>query len=479
MKVYDKLVKWFLVDESKLPNLDWLSSSEHFIPIYFSDILSHALGDNNLDEQEREHLRTLADMFAEHYHLDYHRDALDMKEAFSPFDPDAEVEWRPEYTEEDRNTRSKNFATGIQVFLKACNFCELEKKYLDIVLKAPYPGILPIKVDYRKLDSIKIYYRGAVDYENKANALFVLRKSYPSKKMKRVFVLARYKKEYDHKIIAKVFRDVPIENLKVVIPEVRLSLPIFDQIKVGGTGLISISMALSKVFLAAVLTPVLFVMLLVGVISGFMKALFGFINSRTKCLKTYSESLYHKSLASNMGAINLLVEQAETQEVKEAFLAYYILYILRNENLTEAQLDNCVEAWLQEHFGFYIDFEVEDALRKLIEKNIVTKFTPTGSSAPIYKVYDLPSALRRLDEMWDNYHINNNEGDAFNDAIAGMDALSHIDSVPIMRNRHGVRTLAKNQYRRNNRNNSRINVPKHSLITKSCKGGRILGRKFK
>ena len=153
-------------------------------------------------------------------------------------------------------------------------------------------------------------------------------------------------------------------------------------------------------------------------IMGAFRSVTGFFTSCMKCLKTYSESLYHQSLAGNMGAVNLLVEQAETQEVKEAFLAYYMLYLLRDETLTEKRLDEHVEAWLEKNFGFYIDFEVDDALRKLVEKNLVKKFTPDDGSEPYYKVYDLPSALRRLDEIWDNYHMENNEGQASDDALA-------------------------------------------------------------
>ncbi len=472
MRLYDRLVKWFLVDETKLPDLSWLATREHFIPIFFSDILKKALEDERLTEMDRTHFRTFANMLYEHYHLDYHQSALELKKAFAPFDPDSEVEWKPEYSEEYRKECRQKFEENILQFLTACNFCELEQEKLNTILDAPYPGVLSIAVDYRKLDSMRLYYRGSADTTHLAQKLFVLRKKYASKKLKRVFVLARYKEEYDSLIIAKAFRDVSVENLKVVIPEVRLKLPIFDQIKVGGTGLISIVMALYKVFLAAVLTPILFMVVMTGIISGFIKALFGFLNSRTKCLKTYSESLYHKSLASNMGAVNLLVEQAETQEVKEAFLVYFILYLLRDENLTESVLDKRIESWIFDHFGFQLDFEIGDALRKLIDKKLLGSFTPPGSSETYFKVYDLPSTLRRLDEMWDNHHSENNTGDASFDQFAGLSAL---EQVGVILDKNPRKIYCKHD----NRYNLRKKVKKCVLAPKSRQVQKCFNRKKK
>lgn len=420
MSIYESLVKTFIVDESKLPDLNWLSAGEHFIPVYFSDILEKVLSDEHLSETEREKFKTLAEMFAEHYHLDYHKDFLALKQSFAPFDPDKEVQYERTYSEKEKETCRENLVSGVRNFLGVCNYCEMSSDKLAEILEAPYPGVLTIRVDMKKLEFFQIFYRGVYEKEKKFQSLFFLKKIFRRQIFKRIFILARYNSQNGNKIIAKVFRDVPIENLKVVVPEVKLLLPFFDKIKVGGSLGGAMGTALYKILIAATLSPILFSAAIVTFSLACFRSVMGFFNSRMKCLKTYSESLYHQSLAGNMGAVNLLVEQAETQEVKEAFLAYFMLYISRNENLTMNELDGKVEAWLQKNFGFYIDFEVDDALRKLAEKNLAVKFdVPEGESGePYYKVYDLPSSLRRLDEMWDNYHLENNEGEADTDLLA-------------------------------------------------------------
>ena len=85
-------------------------------------------------------------------------------------------------------------------------------------------------------------------------------------------------------------------------------------------------------------------------------------------------------------------------------------------------MDGCVERCLADNFlkdanGFYIDFEVDDALRKLVDKKLVEKRTRESDGAVIYRVYDIDCALRRLDEIWDNIHTENNNGDSNTDHL--------------------------------------------------------------
>ena len=124
-------------------------------------------------------------------------------------------------------------------------------------------------------------------------------------------------------------------------------------------------------------------------------------------------------------------------------LAYFILYTERDRDYTAGELDERVEQWLYDEFGERVDFEVEDAVRKLIDKGLMVEraaaqpaaveagtspaegaSTDEGTaSAPrrILKVYDLTTTLRRLDEWWDNYFQANNNGDPANDRLADGD----------------------------------------------------------
>ena len=418
MSISSTLKKLLIVNKENLPKLEWLSAGEHFIPIYFTDILDRVLKDERLNEAERTHFQLLAQMLEEHYHLDYQENFRQLKKAFAPFDQDTEVRYFPEYSEEYREACRTELLHGVERFLNICNFREMTEEQTAEILEARYPGILSIKVDMQKLEFFRIFYRGIRHEEKTGKALWLLKENYPSLKFKRIFILARYKKEHESRILVKVFRDVDVENLKVVVPEVRLCLPIIDQIKVGASFSGALGTTIMKILLAASFKLALLIPMLLTFALGFFRSICGFFNSRMKCLKTYSESLYHQSLAGNMGAVNLLVEQAETQEVKEAFLAYFMLYVCRKENLTMQKLDSRIEAWLNENFGFHIDFEVEDALQKLLDKGLALKPACGETGEPYFKVYDLPSALRRLEALWDEHNQENRAGETQTDRLA-------------------------------------------------------------
>ena len=100
-----------------------------------------------------------------------------------------------------------------------------------------------------------------------------------------------------------------------------------------------------------------------------------------------------------------MMEMAERQEVLEIFLGWFFLYINdinKGNPLTEKELDLKVEHWLNDSLKLNVDFEVNDALRKLVDKKIVIKHQ-NGSDETRYSALEPLETLRQLDEDWDNY----------------------------------------------------------------------------
>ena len=399
------------------PSLDFLDSSEHFIPIHMEFLLEKVLQDPDLSAQDGETLRTFLEMLQEHYHIEYHRDFLQMKQLFTPFDPDSEAVFLPTFSEEYRTECSSRLMAFLEKFLRVGNYLCLTDEQLTECLKLQ-PANLRLAVDAKKFDFFQVYYRGVRNQTETTRKWYFWETRRPFKEMKRVVVLTRYKPEFGGKIIIKLFRNIPVECLRVTIPEVRLQLPLFAWLKVGGTFAGSITMPLVKLLAAAVMSFFAFFVFLGLFLVGCFKSFTGLMNSHTKCLQIYSSNLCHKSLSNNVAALNLLVDQAETQEIKEAFLAYYALYAGRKNPMTEKELDAWVEAWLLRNFDFPIDFEVKDALRKLVKLRLVETSRRDSDGETVYHVYDLHRALRRLDEIWDSLHTQNNEENAAGDTLA-------------------------------------------------------------
>ena len=414
------------VDYSKL-NLNFTSQREHFIPIRYEVMLDKILERSSLSEQEQEEIRYLGLMFEEHYHLDYHQDFLKLKDAFAPFNPDKETVYELEFSEEDKAQKRKILLDGIQKFLEVSNYRLMTQEDFNKCLTLQPFGGLSVQVDTKHFKEFHVYYRGVREVEVTDTFFWIFKHKRKTLQFCRIFVLAEYKtnpteeevkeikakgekpvfvpEEQAGSIIAKQFRDVPIEHLKIVAPEVKLNLPLFDKFKVGGTFFAGFGTAFLKLIYAAAFSIVVFAVLLVGIILAFLKGIFGFLNSRTKCMKKFSESLYHKSLSNNVAAVNMLLDQAETQEVKEALLAYYILYVHRDSQLTMKEMDDYAEAELKGAFNFDIDFEEDDALRKLIEKQLVTVHPGDTEETTRYQILlPIKAALQQLDSIWDNYH---------------------------------------------------------------------------
>ncbi len=83
-----------------------------------------------------------------------------------------------------------------------------------------------------------------------------------------------------------------------------------------------------------------------------------------------TESLYYQNLDNNAGVLCRLLDEAEEQENREAMLGYFFLWRAARPTTAE-ELDGQIEQFLAKLFGRQLDFEVSDALEKLLRLAIV------------------------------------------------------------------------------------------------------------
>ena len=121
--------------------------------------------------------------------------------------------------------------------------------------------------------------------------------------------------------------------------------------------------------------------------------------TREKYQTQVSKDLYFKGQANNAAVLNMIVDLGEEQEVKEALLAYAFIISDNDMKYTEESLDISIEDWLQDTFGFDIDFEVDDALSKLEDMKLLNR-TEDG----FLSVLSIQDTLAILDEYWDNIY---------------------------------------------------------------------------
>ncbi|MBR5627051.1 MAG: DUF3754 domain-containing protein [Thermoguttaceae bacterium] len=394
-----------------LDNLKFLDEREYFIPIRTEVLLDRILADTRLSSTERENFRILTEMLSNRFHFEYYKSLQEIKKTFVPFDPDREMLWEPDLSDQEKQEYGITLINKLRELLKLGNFTQLSQEQLNQCLHMQPYGGLSVSVDTSDFSEFNVFYRGIRKGERRfPKWKFWKRQPVETVILKRVYVIACYKQEQGGNVIIKLFKDVPVENIKIIAPKVHLGLPVFDRVKIGGTVFGGLITSAYKLFVAAALSWVLFIMVLAGFLLALLKGVFGFMNSRTKYMQIYSSSLYDKSLSNNNGALTSLIYMVEEQEIKETLLAYYILYVEKDQNYTIPELDKAIETWLARQFNINVDFEIGDALRKLIEKDIIKQDaaeTAGHTSREILKVFDLPETLRRLDEAWDHFYSYN------------------------------------------------------------------------
>lgn len=113
-------------------------------------------------------------------------------------------------------------------------------------------------------------------------------------------------------------------------------------------------------------------------------------------MKALADNLYFKNLDNNAGVFHTLVDAAEEEDVKEALLAYTFL-LKANTAMSAEQLDKRIEQWFNEQHNCQLDFEIDDALNKLVKLELVNQ------QDDVYTAVDLDKAKQRLDTRWDDY----------------------------------------------------------------------------
>lgn len=418
------------------PNAD---DRENFIPVRLKVFLDKIReeGKNRVDESPKM-WDDFIKMSAARFHYDLLEDANNLRDAFAPFDPDSDAQYELQFDPLKRERHSRSFFRKIDALLTASNYFELPRDVVDHILQLRRPDALPVKAIYDDFLDYKIYARGVRPTPKEtfprwktAGRCITIQ----SEVMSRVCVVARVKDgalldldELDRKtqqeqgcgcdsqdandqeqesrkdhatdrITVKLFKDVALEHMTLVAPRVQLKFPIFDGIKILGTFGAGATTAIVKMVIAA-FSVVAALLMAFAFILAFVKSALGFVHKRTAYLQKYANRIYYHTIASNLTAIDALVTAAEEQEIKEFTLGYYAA-LRQKDWATEREIDDAAEAWMRERFGIDVDFESEDALRKLREKGILEE--RPGENAPTYRVKSLDETLAILDKAWDEF----------------------------------------------------------------------------
>jgi Protein of unknown function (DUF3754) len=399
---------------------------EHFLPIRKADLIdllcrSKAVGSGKLlTATEQDEFRRFCTILAAYYHFEFLQRLDALKDSYAPFDPDRDTKVLVEPGADERAKRLDALMRDLDELLVRGNFRKLTHEQIEAATNEISPWGINLDVDFGAFDRLEIYVRGEIPGTR------TLRKWYKPWVTEQVPVrvyqrLALVIKQRRHKrlskyadtknIMLKIFKDIPKVDLEMLIPGGRPKMPRFDRGKLGASFASAVGFIGWKIWNDFASIAESFMhrnpLALYGPVSLVLgygyKQYAGYQWTKQQYSVRLTESLYYQNLDSNAGVLDRLLDEAEEQDCREAFLAYFHLWRdAPPEGWTPSQLDDYVEMELERIAQVKFDFEIDDALGKLERLQLVTK------SGAAYRAVPIDEAMRRVDEIWDNIFPYNN-----------------------------------------------------------------------
>jgi hypothetical protein len=205
----------------------------------------------------------------------------------------------------------------------------------------------------------------------------------------------------ENDIYMKLFKNIPRSDIEMIFPNTVVKFRLLDKIALGGTGAVGIGMstfaAVGKVGLLLT-NPLVAGGALVGFGATLFRQAMKVVNTKQRYMVVMAQNLYFHSMADNRGVMIKLIELAADEDVKEEILLYCVLAKEQAHRSELKDIDLAIERYLSATFGVDVDFDVEDALSRLMVDGLVTE-----DAEGYLHTLDPRQAARHLDAKWDQF----------------------------------------------------------------------------
>ncbi len=369
----------------------------------------------------------------------HNRRLMSLLRAYEPFDPDSDLLITRQYTPDEKRRLQKRAVSEIKRSLERANYVAIDPKSVEVILTKDSHYGLDLHVDLGVFEECLLYYRGASKKrDTRTNYRKFLRKEEFDVPIYRRLVLLFKLKPFavrvkevmaeknisekeatkivtrlrgslptevkEDNIYIKLFKNIPRNDLEMVFPNTRVRFRLLDKIKLGVTGGGAVGMGLvgtAGKLAAGGLTAANPVALL-GAVAGLGGIAFrqgvNFMNQKQRYMVVMAQNLYFHAMADNRGVMIKLSECGADEDVKEEILLYSVLAKEPAKRSDLKLIDAAVEKYLRTTFDIQVDFDLPDALDRLIADGIVRE-DADGT------LHTLPpiEAARHLDAKWDRY----------------------------------------------------------------------------
>jgi Protein of unknown function (DUF3754) len=366
----------------------------------------------------------------------YNAKLLELDQIYETFSPDSDLMMTRQFTDDERKNLKHRVISNVESLLKGANYERIDPTDFDQILTKDSHYGLDLMVDMKAFDDILIYYRGASNRKHERRRfqklmrkeefdvpvfqrLFILFKLKPFdarvEEMMRDKHLTREQAEKrvnklranlppgidDKNIYLKLFKNIPRTDIEMVFPNTEVRFRPFDKVKLGVSTGGSLGMgavgAAGKVALLAT-NPIAAAGAVAGLGGVAFRQATSFMNQKQKYMVVMAQNLYFHTMADNRGVMLKMASRGAEEDIKEEMLLYTVLAKEKASRADLPAIDQAIEQYLTRTFGIAVDFDLEDALGRLLHDGIVKesadgKLTTLGPK----------DAALHVDAKWDMF----------------------------------------------------------------------------
>ncbi len=394
---------------------------EHYIPIRVADLIGYLCAESGplraqaLTAAERTAFRRFARTVVSHVHTIYQAEIRQLKDAYAAFDPDADPKPLDPPTGEKRQAALDRLFDTFVHLMRRANYRRLARDEMEQIMRGASAWGVDMDVAWDAFEKVEVFYRGKGTGKRTKYGLVRFWRKYSVEvptfaRAAVIFKMRPHKRLGDdvdtHSVVLKLFKNMPQIDIEMLLPGGRIRMPKFDRLKIGGSLTSSAAYILwkfSTISLSLVggfATSTLFALYTpLALLGGYgYKMWYTFRSSRQSYLHQLQQSLYFQNLDNNSGVMFRLLDEAEEQEMRESLLAYFYLWRYGGETgWGTEELDFYIEQDLKKRLPADVNFEIIDALVKLMRNGLVVKTDDR------YKAIPINEAQAKLNAIWEGY----------------------------------------------------------------------------
>ena len=422
----------------------------HHIPCSRHVLINKCTNLVNLSADQKRQFHSFAEILNAYVHFVTQKKLEQMKQAYAHFNPNQETPIFPKLTKEESVLQANILAETFSSTLQDANYHQLSDKDIEKALTAF--SLVPVntEVDLNDFERVKLFYRGSSLKEVSVKQFFRTKKI-TFENYDRVALLLHMKNQsyFDAKknnkeklnfipgkVYLYLYKNIPHFDLELLFPNVKISMNLKDKLLlgvpalgaaipmvikvlpslgllIGAVALLVFGWNLGGKFDVDISNAKAIYPLLVAVLSTSL-ALGGFAvrqyvkykSKRLEFLKKVTDVLFFKSLDVCQGTLNAIIDAAEEEQSKEAFLVYALMLGDRRPYNFE-QIKKMVNAWVHREFSVDAEIDVQRSLQQL--QNLSAPLHGGEEKALIekledgrYKACDIETAKYLVDYIWDH-----------------------------------------------------------------------------